>query len=89
VTVIVEMKGDAVLEAKTAQEMGFKLFSETDEAAKIESDIKLTQAQLQSDIKQSIDGDAEIGYTYTHVLNGFSMEVYPSDIDAIKALPEV
>ncbi|MBR0471012.1 MAG: hypothetical protein IJJ55_07335, partial [Clostridia bacterium] len=54
VTVIVEMKGDAVLEAKTAQEMGFKLFSETDEAAKIESDIKLTQAQLQSDIKQSI-----------------------------------
>ena len=89
VTVIVEVKGDAVLEAEAAREMGFKLFSETDEAAEIESDIRLAQAEVQSDIKQNVDRKAEIIYTYTYVFNGFSMEVYESDVEKIKALPTV
>ena len=89
VTVIVEVTGDAVLEAEAAQEMGYKLFSETDEAEEIESGIKLTQAKVQSDIKQNVDKKAEVIYTYTYVFNGFSMEVYESDIEEIKNLPNV
>ncbi len=89
VTLIVELSGDAVLEAEQAAEMGIKLFSETDEAQELENRIKSEQAQVMSDIEAEVDAAAEIGFTYTHVLNGFSIEAYESDIEKIKSLPDV
>lgn len=89
VTLIVELSGDAVLETKQAAEMGAKLFSETDEAQELESKIRSEQAHVMSDIEKKIDSEAEIGFTYTHILNGFSIEGYESDIEKIKALPDV
>ena len=46
VTVIVEVKGDAVLEAEAAQKMGAQLFIATDDAADIEEGIRKTQAAV-------------------------------------------
>ena len=44
---------------------------------------------MQSDIRREVDSNAETGFTYTHVLNGFSIEAYAEDIERIKALPNV
>ena len=89
VTVIVEVKGDAVLEAQAAQKMGAQLFIATEDAADTEGGIRKTQAAVQADIRKEVDQKAEVGYTYTHVLNGFSIEVNASDIAEIKTLPDV
>ncbi|MBO4898055.1 MAG: S8 family serine peptidase [Clostridia bacterium] len=89
ITVIVELCGGAVLDAQKAQEMGFKLFSATEEAADIESEIRQEQKDVCEAINSGIDKDAAPAFTYTHVLNGFSMDVYESEIERIKALPEV
>ena len=89
VTLIVELSGNSVLEAEQAALMGVKLFSETDEAQELENRIKSEQAQVMSDIEAEVDSAAEVGFTYTHVLNGFSIEAYESDIEKIKALPDV
>lgn len=89
VTLIVELSGDALLETEQAAEMGIKLFSETDEAQELENQIRSEQAQVMSDIEKKVDSAAEIGFTYTHVLNGFSIEAYEGDIEKIKALSDV
>ncbi len=47
------------------------------------------QSEIQSDIKSEIDKKAEVGFTYTNVLNGFSVTCDRSDIEKIKALPNV
>ena len=89
VTLIVELSGDALLETEQAAEMGIKLFSETDEAQELENQIRSEQAQVMSAIEKKVDSAAEIGFTYTHVLNGFSIEAYEGDIEKIKALSDV
>ena len=89
VTVIVEVKGDAVLETREAVQKGSDGYRETRAAKRQEERILRTQATVQTDIEKTVSADAEIGYTYTYLLNGFSMEVYESDIDRIRALPDV
>lgn len=89
VTLIVEVKGEAALETDTAVLMGAAEYNETDEAAQYMSRIMSVQENVQSDIKSKVNKKADVGFTYTNVLNGFSVTVNKSDIDKIKALPNV
>lgn len=89
VTLIVEVKGEAALETAEAVLMGASEFNETDTSARRTARIISAQERVQSDIRSKVDRKADIGFTYTNVLNGFSVTVKKSDIDKIKALPNV
>ncbi len=89
VTLIVEVRGDAALETDKAILMGAAEYNETDEAAQQTEKILSVQESVQQDIKSKVNKKAEFGFTYTNVLNGFSVTVNKSDIDKIKALPNV
>ena len=89
ITVIVEVKGDAVLEAQKAEELGYKAYLETKEAKEKESAVRANQAVVQSKIKGTLKEDTPVLFTYTHIFNGFAIEIKRSDIDRIKALPNV
>lgn len=65
VTVIVEVKGDAVLEAEAAQKMGAQIFIATDNAADIEGGIRKTQAAVQADIRKEVDKKSR-GWLYIY-----------------------
>ncbi|MGN0181035.1 MAG: S8 family serine peptidase [Candidatus Ornithomonoglobus sp.] len=89
VTLIVEMSGDTVLEAQRSALTDMTLFGAADAEIALERKIKSRQAQVYADIEEKVDSAAERGFSYTHVFNGFSIEAYESDIEKIKALPEV
>ncbi|MGM9552167.1 MAG: S8 family serine peptidase [Clostridia bacterium] len=89
VTLIVEVSGDTVLEAKKSADDSARVFAESDEAQKLEKSIKSRQMQVMSEIEKKVDSSAELGFTYSYVFNGFSLEAYESDIEKIKALPNV
>lgn len=89
VTLIVEVRGEAALETDEAVLMGAAEYNETD-ASEIQTEkILSVQENVQEDIKNKVNKKAEFGFTYTNVLNGFSVTVNKSDIDKIKALPNV
>lgn len=89
VTLIVEMSGDTVLEARQAAQSNMTLFDDTEGTILLEREIRSRQAQLYSDIEEKVDSAVEPGFSYTHVFNGFSIEANESDIEKIKALPNV
>lgn len=89
VMLIVEVKGDAALETDEVVLMGAAEYNETDEASLYMSRIMSVQESVQSNIKRKVNRKADVGFTYTNVLNGFSVTVNKSDIDKIKALPNV
>ena len=89
VTVIVKVAGDAVLEASSAKNVSYSSFRNTNEEKAVESGIREAQNKVRSAILQNVDREAEVEYVYTHVFNGFAMDVYPEDIEKIKALPGV
>ncbi len=89
VTLIVRLEDRAVLESEEARSCGAVLFSQTDSANAIEKNILTEQEKLQSRIKSEINDKAEIGYTYTTLFNGFSLDAKTSDIEKIKELPGV
>ncbi len=89
VTLIVEVTGDAALETKTAVFMGASEYNKTDASSGHTARIMLVQESVKSDITSKVDRKADIGFTYTNVLNGFSVTADKSDIERIKALPNV
>lgn len=89
VTLIVEVTGYAALESAEAVLMGASEYNETDASASQTARIMSVQESVQSDIKSKVDRKADVGFTYTNVLNGFSVTADKSDIDRIKALPNV
>ncbi|MCD8048143.1 MAG: S8 family serine peptidase [Clostridia bacterium] len=88
VTFIVEVEGDALLASESAAEMGVS-YLETAEAAAKETALLKTQAQVQSEIKSTAKVSNNVGYTYTAVMNGFSIEAPKSKLDDIKAIDGV
>lgn len=89
VTLIVEVKGDAVLETDEAVLMGAAEYNETDASIQQTEKILSVQESVQKDIKSKVNKKAEFGFTYTNVLNGFSVTVNKSDIEKIKSLQNV
>lgn len=89
VTLIVEVEGAPLLETKNAVTIGAAAFMETAEAQAAEAEILSRQSEVKYDIRRSVGADADEGYTYTGVFNGFSMQGYVSDIDRIKAVDGV
>ncbi|MCH5185676.1 MAG: S8 family serine peptidase, partial [Oscillospiraceae bacterium] len=85
VTLIVEVEGESLLETKNAVVLGASEFMKTDEAKTTEAHILSVQSKVKSDIEKRVRADADKGFTYTSVFNGFSMEAYTSDIEKIKA----
>ena len=89
VTLIIEADGGALLESRDAALMGASLYNDTDAAKTRTAGIMSTQRKIQSEIKNEIDKNAETGFTYTNVFNGFSMTCDKSDIEKIKSLENV
>lgn len=89
VTLIVEVKGDAALETAEAVLMGATAYNKTDESQRQIKRIISVQESVQADIKSKVNNKAEVGFTYSNVLNGFSVTVNKSDIEKIKSLPNV
>ncbi len=88
VTVIVEVKGDAVLDSQSVKNLGYKNLNTNDEKV-LEKKVRTAQTKVQSAIKGTLKEDTPILFTYTHVFNGFAMKIAKSDIDKIEALPDV
>ena len=89
ITVIVEVKGDAVLESQTAKDLGYKNYLNTNEAKAAENKMRSVQSKVQSEIKSTVKEDTPVLFTYTHTFNGFALRVNKSDIAKIRALPNV
>ncbi|MCH5212034.1 MAG: S8 family serine peptidase [Oscillospiraceae bacterium] len=89
VTLIVEVMGEAALETDEAILMGAAKYNETQASIQQTERILSVQERVQKDIKNKVNKKADFGFTYTNVLNGFSVTVNKSDIDKIKALPNV
>ncbi len=89
VTLIVETEGAPLLETKDAVRMGASEYMQTDSAKETEARLLSAQSEVKSDIKKRVRTDVDSGFTYTSVLNGFSMEAYESDIAKIKAIDGV
>ncbi len=88
VTFIVEVEGDALLASDEAAELGADYIA-TAEAQEREQSLLQTQANVQSSIKKEAKVKGGIGYTYTAVFNGFSIEASKSKLDSIKAIDGV
>ncbi len=88
VTFIVEVEGDALLAGEEAAELGTD-YIQTDEAQQQEQSLLKTQAAVKSSIKKEAKVKNSVGYTYTAVLNGFSIEAPLSKMDEIKAIDGV
>ena len=83
VKVIIELEGQPVLEEQLSAKRG--AFGSQD----IEKQIDTEQETVKNIIENSLDEQLEIGYKYTNVMNGFSTEIYSSDIERIKKIPGV
>ena len=83
VTLIVETEGAPLLQTKNAVRMGASEFMETDEAKDTEARLLSAQSEVKSDIRKRVGADVNSGFTYTSVLNGFSVEAHESDIERI------
>ena len=89
VTLIVETEGAPLLQTKNAVRMGAADFMETAEAKNTEARILSAQSAVKSNIEKRTGANAEAGFTYTSVFNGFSVDAYESDIEKIKAVDGV
>ncbi len=89
VTLIVETEGAPLLGTKEAALMGASEFLKTDEARETKARLLSAQDKVKSAVKRLSGADADKGFTYTSVFNGFSMEVRESDIEKIKSIDSV
>lgn len=85
VALIVETVGAPLLATKNAVRIGASEFMKTAEAKNAEAKLLSAQAEVKSDVKRHTGASADKGFTYTSVLNGFSMEARESDIEKIKS----
>ncbi|MBQ8942176.1 MAG: S8 family serine peptidase [Firmicutes bacterium] len=84
---IVELKETSVLEEFESGNL--TAFTADTAAEKKAERLMRTQSTVQNEIEENIDKDAQKGFNYTHVLNGFSMEGTAEDMAKIAELPEV
>ncbi len=89
VTLIVETEGAPLLGTREAALMGASEFLKTDEARDTEARLLSAQDKVKSAVKRRSGADADKGFTYTSVFNGFSMEARESDIEKIKSIDGV
>ena len=89
VTFIVEVEGDPLLLNKDAQIQGPQTYIESYGSRYAEGKILEKQAGIYSAIESSVSEEASMGYVYTALFNGFSIECEADKIDEIKAIPGV
>ncbi len=89
VTLIVETEGAPLLGTKEAALIGASEFLKTDEAKDTEARLLSAQDKVKSAVKKRSGANADKGFTYTSVFNGFSMEARESDIEKIKSIDGV
>ena len=89
VTLIVEIEGAPLLQAKNAVRIGAAEYMETNDAKDTEARLLSAQSAVKSNIEKRTGADAEAGFTYTSVFNGFSIDAHESDIEKIKAIDGV
>lgn len=80
VTLIVEVEGEALLTEDSAT---------TYAVSDRQSEIVDSHSRVMAELNDEIDEDAQRGFIYTALFNGFSIETDSSNIDAIKALDGV
>ena len=85
---IVEVDGDAVLETNNARKAGVAYLN-TYDAQLVQRKLQSKQQQVFNSIESSADTDVIMGYTYTVLFNGFSLEAPRSMLDEIKSIPGV
>lgn len=85
---IVEVDGDAVLETNNARKAGVAYLN-TYDAQLVQRQLQSKQQQVFNSIESSAYTDVIMGYTYTVLFNGFSLEAPRSMLDEIKSIPGV
>lgn len=85
VTLIVEVEGGSLLDGGRA----FENYLGTENAVSAEKKIRSMQLDVLDEIEESVPASSSVGYIYTAVFNGFSIEAPKSSLDDIKALPGV
>ncbi len=88
VTVIVELEDEPVLVSEESSLFG-TAFMFSAEGQELEQNILSMQSSVLEDMEDSIDISLEPKYTYTSVLNGFSVDVPKNQIEEIKKLDNV
>ena len=89
VSLIIELEQPAVLEDTSAKSMGASRFSATYRAKAARKQVISEQERVLSEIQEEIWEDVEPDFTYTDVLNGFSIEADRRDIAEIESLSGV
>ena len=93
ITLIVELEGDAVLESDAAKAMGVD-YLDTYKGRRDESKIEKKQEEVIDEIEKTVDADITLGYNYTTLFNGFSLDAPRElkddikNIDGVKAVYE-
>lgn len=85
---IVEVDGDAALETNNARKAGVAYLN-TYDGQLVQRQLQSKQQQVFNSIESSADTDVIMGYTYTVLFNGFSLEAPRSMLDEIKSIPGV
>ncbi len=86
VTLIVEMEGDPVMASEKAAELGSG-YLDTWAGKNRQKSVKAAQAQTMNLVRSEYE--AEIGYTYSLLMNGFSVDVPKNAVKEIEAMPGV
>ena len=85
---IVEIDGDAVLKTYTARKAGTSYLN-TYDGQLVQRKLQSKQQQVFNSIEGVADTDVIMGYTYTVLFNGFSLEAPRGMLDEIKNIPGV
>ena len=94
VTVIVELEDEPLLDVSAGD---IAAFAASTRGQTMEQDIRRSQAEIKAQIQaisgvvstQSVNGASDLEYTYTTVLNGFSMKMPYGDIPEARQIPGV
>ena len=88
VSFIVEMEGEPLLETDGAEQIGVD-YCQSAEGVLYESTLKSQQNQAINKLNRLRDADIEVGYTYTTLFNGFSVDAPMSMQEELESLPNV
>lgn len=86
VTLIVEMEEGGVIAQSSAPSASMR---KAVSAVRTMNAVMRDQSDVQKKIQKTVDPGAVVNYTYTHLFNGFSIETYAGNIDAISAMDGV
>ncbi len=88
VNVIVQLEGDAVLSPANISKKGIRAYHKTTKAKQLLARVINQQEAVKTKISGKI-GVKDYGYSYTNVINGFSMTIDADDIDTVKNISGV